>query len=147
MPVSALPPGFNNTQHGDWANIWPFKYIRPSWTAFGPRASQWWAKWREYPIVLFAYFGKGDARWEESNGAFAVRAPNHTIWFYNPGNFGPMYLSAIQYWCDWHVQLQWPLFFAFHWKTKTRVWYFRIGARRNADRFYDFPSAHFGDFN
>lgn len=144
MPLSALPPGFDNSQKGDW-NFWPLKYIRPSWTAFGPRAKERWAKWREFPIVLFAWFGPGDSRWEESNGLFAVRSTNKPVFFYKPWT---LYLSVIQYWCDWSIQLQWPLFFAVHWYNKNKkVHYFRIGARRNADRFYDFPSAHFGDFN
>lgn len=144
MPVSALPPGFDNTQKGDW-NFWPFKYIRPSWTAFGYRCTEWWAKWRKYPIVLLAVFGPGDSRWE--NDMFAIRSTNDTIVLYNPKYSTQFYLSAIQYWCDWHIQLQWPLFFAFHWNTKTRTWYFRIGARRNAQGFYDFPSGHWGDWN
>ena len=147
MPLDALPPNFNNKQTGDWANVWPFKYITPSITAFGPRSNHWWAKWRRNPIVLFSTFGSGDSRWE--NDMMTIRAQNKTIWWYNPGSDigSAFYLSAIQYWSSWHFQLQWPLFIAFHWSTKTRVLYFRIGARRNADIFYDCPSAHFGDWN
>lgn len=148
MPKDALPPNFLDEQTGDWKDIWPFKYLKPSLTAFGPRSNHWWARWREYPIVLFAVFGEGQSRWEESNGLFALQAPNKLLRYYNPGKNGPLYLSAIQYWCDWHVQLQWPFFFAFHVKMfNNKIWYFRIGARRNADRFYDFPSAHIGDWN
>lgn len=145
MPLDALPDGFNNKQTGDLKDTFILKWIKPSWTAFGPRCKEWWARWREYPIILFAIFGAGESRWEESHGLFAIKALNSPIFCYKPK--GPVYLSVIQYWCDWHIQLQWPLFFAFHFKTRTRVWYFRIGARRNADWFYDFPSAHIGDWN
>lgn len=143
MPLSALPPGFDNKQKGDW-NFWPFYYIKPSLTAFGPLAIEWWAKWRRYPITLFAMFGPGESRWESNKSEFRLRAVGATIWFFKP-TF--VYLSAIQYWCDWHIQIGWPLFFAFHFTYKRKVFYFRIGARRNADEFYDFPSAHCGDWN
>ncbi len=145
MPADALPEGFINKQRGDWSDVWPFKYIKPSWTAFGPRSRTFGCCWREFPIVLVAVFGRGESRWEQSDGLFAVRSVNTPVFMFWPMN---MYLSTIQYWCDWSVILQWPLYFSFHWYTKNKkVRFFRIGARRNADRFYDFPSAHWGEFN
>jgi hypothetical protein len=136
MPLSALPKDFNNTQTGDWANIWPFKYITPSWTAFGPRCTEWWAKWRPVPIMLLE------------------RSYPHQPARFETDEFGT-YASAIQYWYKWSFQLQWPLFFAAHYYIDpvpaapmraggTRVFFVRIGARRNADGFYDFPSAYVG---
>lgn len=143
-PLDALPDGYDNSQKGDW-NFWPFKYIKPSWTAFGYRSKHWWSCWRKMPVTIFAAFGSGYSRWETSEGEFAIRSTNKTVWFYTPSM---VYLSAIQYWCSWSIQIGWPFFFAIHCTLfNNRVWYFRIGARRNADGFFDFPSAHIGDFN
>ena len=153
MPKSALPEGFDNSQKGDW-NFWPFRYLKPSLTAFGPRCTERWAKWREFPIRLF-FRGKGAVRWENTDGSVTGigTATQYTV----VGNFkaGQLYISAIQYWCKWHVQIQWPLFFAAHYYLdelpvfparagERRVLSVRIGARRNADGFYDFPSAYIG---
>jgi hypothetical protein len=165
MPKDALPPGFNNAQTGDWSKIWPFKYITPSWTAFGPRCKEWWAAWREFPVALVSLKGEGPWRSEPTDGSDngvgetvqEALAPKvllrDSAFVPNPGN--QRYLSSIQYWAKWSVMLQWPLFFAVSYYldpvplfpilpgTK-RVLYFRIGARRNAQGFYDFPSAYVG---
>lgn len=165
MPFDALPPGFDNSQKGDW-NFWPFRYIRPSLTAFGPRCTEWWAKWREFPTILFAKRGKGPWRSELTDGyqqyaAETLDQLKPLVYVLRGRQFGAehVYLSAIQYFCRWHIQFQWPLFFAIHWYKKStdvpeypnkptvQPIYFRIGARRNADGFYDFPSAHIGGWN
>lgn len=70
------------------------------------------------------------------------------------------YLSRIQYWTRWHVQLQWPFCFAFHiyWRAKDvprspskaaamtikKMLYVYIGAHYDADAVYWFPSGYIG---
>ena len=153
MPVSALPPGFNNQQTGDWKNIWPFKYITPSWTAFGPRCTEWWAKWRPYPVLLFGLHSSDPWRLEaDDKPEFATSAFKRCEICEPIPNW---YISAIQYWTKWSVQVQWPLHVAAHYYLdevpkypehagERRALFIRIGARRNADGFYDFPSAYVG---
>lgn len=157
MCESALPDGFKKKAAGtntDWDNGIQ-KYWNKAWFAYGPRDKHWYHRWREMPIVLFALFGKGDSRWETSGGELKVRSPNVPILWFRPWNF---YLSRIQYWCRWHVQLQWPLFFSchFYWKAKSvppytsdtdtdgKLFYFYIGAHRDADKVYWFPSFYMG---
>lgn len=106
-------------------------------TAFGPRDVHWIHRWRELPVVLFAVFGPGDSRWEESNGLFAIRAKNDPVFWHWPQ---VVYLSRVQYWCDWHIQVQWPLFICAHWHG----WMFYVGAKRDADKVYWMPSIFIG---
>ena len=154
MPKSALPDGFAETAAGtgtDWDNSLQ-RWIKKSWFAYGPRATQWWAKWREIPMPLLAIFGPGFSRWETSGGELALRAPNDTLLFYTRP---ALVLSVIQYWAKWSFQIQWPFFIAFHcyidampaYPAKAgdrRVLYFRFGARRDADKVYWFPSFFIG---
>ena len=166
MPTSALPPGFNNTQTGDWKNIWPFKYITPSWTAFGPRCTEWWAKWREFPVVLVALKGAGVWRSEPTDGrdngiGETVSVALHPAQLFRDNSWiveapeRQRYISVIQYWAKWSIIVQWPFSIAISYyldptpafpilPAAKRVLFFRIGARRNADGFYDFPSAYIG---
>lgn len=153
MCESALPEGFHDQSNGtgtDWDN--PIqKYWKHSWFAYGPRDKHWYHRWRELPIVLFALFGEGQSRWESSGGELAVRSLNTNIYLHYPNVF---YLSRIQYWCRWSVQLQWPLFFACHFyfkdeltpgtNTDGKLFFFYIGAHRDADRVYWFPSGYIG---
>lgn len=154
MPRSAMPPhlqalsGWAGTDWDTWYQRWMirFKYL----TAFGPRATEWWAKWRDYPITLFARSSNESYRLEDDFTDLRWWG-DEPIW-----NGTSWYLSAIQYWSKWHVQLQWPLFFACHYyidpvpcypakaSSKHRVFYFRIGARRDADRVYWMPSLFIG---
>ena len=72
-------------------------------------------KWREFPIVLFAFSGGGPLRWETTDGnKQSVGESQNLIWItsaHNPDG-DQVWLSRCQLWCLWHVQLQWPLFFA-----------------------------------
>ena len=142
MCLSALPPHLDtleeiynafpdDSQYGGW---WGrlYKWFRKetkAMTSFGPRDVHWYHRTRDLPITLFAIFGEGAARWEESNGFFAIRAKNDTVIWYWPQ---VVYLSRVQYWCDWHIQIQWPLFLNFHfWK-----WQGYVGLKRDADRVF-----------
>ncbi len=155
MPKSALPNGFHETASGtgtDWDN--PVQgWIKKSWFAYGPRATEWWARWRAKPKPLFAIKGKGEWRYEQDG----VDEDDH-------GDMSPLtivtddgewYLTCIQYWCKWHFQIQWPLFIAFHYYFDEtpihpnnyggkRMIYIRFGARRDADKVYWFPSIFVG---
>lgn len=132
MPWSALPPHKNRPQYWDgyddddhWYTKWR-KQVK-GWFAFGPRATERWARFREFPITLVAFFGPGESRWE--NDVMAVRSVNKPVFLFHPTAF---YLSRVQYWTDWHVQLQWPLFFGCHFAR----YQFYIGFKRDADRVY-----------
>ena len=148
MPFSALPDHLNPKINPEaWKgtdddNFWMRWRIKlKGWFAYGPRATELWAKWREFPIVLTALFGNGESRWEESNGLFAIRSVNKSIfWCYSR----TVYLSRIQYWCNWSFQIQWPLFIAFHIKYKGKLLYCYLGAARDADKIYWFPAAFLG---
>jgi hypothetical protein len=71
--------------------------------AFGPRAKEEWARFRELPITLFKSGGEGFWRYEDSTGS---KQFTHQYAF--------SYLSRIQPWIRWSVFLNWPLFFHFH---------------------------------
>lgn len=132
MPWSALPPHINEPNEWDgkddddhWYTSWR-KQVK-GWFAFGPRATEWWARWRELPITLFAVFGPGESRWE--NDFMAIRAENAPVILFDPTSF---YLSRVQYWCKWHIQIQWPLFICVHYGG----WMGYIGFKRDADKVY-----------
>lgn len=174
MPKSALPPHLDTPEEWkgtDW-DTWYQRWMLTikHWFAYGPRAKEWWAKWREYPILLAGYFA-GDCRQETRDGSAETRYGTGFMTDLKPSlwkrrNYVPKdpkrryYVSPIQYWCKWHIQIQWPFFFAFHYtfgrvpkfpkrpNNKHKVLYFRIGARRDSDRVYWFPSLFIGlDFN
>jgi hypothetical protein len=158
MPWSALPPHIDNPS--EWGGTdWDTRYQR--WMlkfkgifAFGPRATEWWAKWRELPIVLFCFKVGGAWRWEASDGSFELQSNGE-----QPST--STYLSTIQYWSRAHIAVQWPLHLTFHvyWNEKDvpkpferprkdcsirHMIFFRFGARRDADRVYWFPAIFFG---
>jgi hypothetical protein len=165
MCKDAMPEWIQDQAKGtgtDWDN--PIqKYWHKSWFAYGPRSSNKWCKWREYPRTLFAirskfgFFRVEGEGWERDS-SFA--AGNYDRILFNrflqvERNFlvencilhkkDPGYLSAIQYWCKWHFQIQWPFFIAFHYKiTDKYIFYFHFGARRDADKVYWFPSLFLG---
>lgn len=150
MPWSALPDHIDepeewNNRDDDqhWYTRWR-KSVK-GWFAFGPRATEWWARFRTWPITLFAWFGEGESRWE--NDIFALRSVNDSVYLYN-SKPNKVYLSRVQYWIRWHVQLAWPLFFCFHfyWKNedvgsypvrpRLKGWAGYIGFKRDADLVY-----------
>lgn len=173
MPKSALPPWYHEKAAGtgtDWDN--PVQgWIKKAWFAYGPRATGW-AKWREFPITLFAVRSEEgtfrietetyerDSSWADwhnrksfvlENNIRLVRWPKEEQREIVRG-----YLSAIQYWSKWHIQIQWPFFVAFHYyigevpkypekaTANNKVFYFRFGARRDADKVYWWPSLFLG---
>lgn len=154
MPIDALPEGFKDQAAGtntDWNN--PIqKYWHKSWFAYGPRSSHWWAKWREFPITVFAIRGDGVFRVEDDKCDFPFGITFRKIFWWEHKD---KYLSAIQYWTKWGFQLQWPFHIQAHYYIderprypeqagNRRVFYFRIGARRDADKVYWFPSLFIG---
>lgn len=165
MPISAMPEWIKDQAEGtntDWNN--PIqKYWHKSWFAYGPRATEWWAKWREVPKTLFAVFGEGFTRfetetWDRDSGDDMTISTDRR-WYILDGDFGNYYLSRIQYYLRWHVQFQWPLMVAFHVYPKAedvpvpgqprpntdgKLWFFYFGAHRDPDKVYWFPSAYLG---
>lgn len=163
MPKSALPEHINEakewkgTDWDTWYQRWMLRFKH--WFAYGPRATEWWAKWREFPITLFAAAGKGYWRFEsedwtrDSSYSYSISTAGmrNLLW----EHFEDEYLSAIQYWTKWHVQIQWPFYIGFHLYFDTvpqpyehyrgrRVFFFRAGARRDADKVYWFPCIFIG---
>lgn len=161
MPKSALPPHINephewagkdDDQH--WYTSWR-KYVK-GWMAFGPRATEKWARWRDIPKVLWAMKGNGYWRFESDgkpDGWSNVEDPR--TWLKdNPG----YYLSRNQYWCESHQAISWPLFYSAHrYKdpkdvipagTKEdrdgKILMFYAGAKRDADRVFWFPAVYPG---
>lgn len=134
MPKSALSERLQtkeNWEGTDWDN--PFqKWMIPlkGWFAYGPRAKEWWAKWREYPKTIFAILGKGSIRienedWErDSAREYSDPGIRHVLFnlepvmFYEFGKLGTVmsqgYLSRVQYYTRWSFQIQWPFMIAFH---------------------------------
>ncbi len=173
MTRSALPEHLNDPEEiensfpddkqfgeGFFGRIYTWFHKRTKvWTAFGPRATEWWACWREFPITICAFSGNGYLRWETTDGKkVSIGESQNVLWImsaHNPDG-DRVYLSAINYWCRWSIQLQWPLFFAIHLYFKDppsfpnkpiddrKMIYFRMGARRDADKVYWFPSLFFG---
>lgn len=162
MPWSAVPdhlnPHINPTAwKGTDQDVWWKRWLIPykGWMAFGPRATEKWARFREVPYTLFARKGKGYYRLESSDGhrEWGVHDITETIWFDSNEEVPPIYLSRSQYWTKWHIQLQWPLFVAFHiyWRLRDvpsfpdrpredlsilHMFQFQIGFKRDADKVY-----------
>lgn len=117
MPKSALPPHLQDIEnhfpddkqfgYGSFGRLYTwFNQTTKTWFAFSYRCTEWWARWRKYPKVLFAVGGKGLWRYEsESQPDFLTdylkNRPNH-------------YLSRIQKYKRWHVAVQWPLIVSAH---------------------------------
>lgn len=178
MPRSALnerlndPANWKGTDDDNWFMRWriPLKGL----FAYGPRATQWWAKWREYPKTLLAIRSRQgvfraetegwerdsswdsvwDIRWLFNDDVYAYRELEVPIVEYKQG-----YLSRIQYYARWHFQIQWPFMIAFHFyfkakdvpkygeprpNTDSKLFYFYFGAHRDSDKVYWFPSAFAG---
>lgn len=152
MPRSALPEHINEAHEWDgkdddqhWYTKWrkSVKHLM----AFGPRAKESWARWREVPKILFCAKGRGPWRWEYFDGSDT-----------GPMITGKHYVTRCQLWTRWHIALQWPLFFSCHFYPKAsdvipagqredrdgKLWLFYIGAKRDADRVYWFPAFYIG---
>jgi len=152
MPWSALPEHINDPEEWegtDWDNRWQRWMLQiKGWFAYGPRAKEWWAKWRPVPKDLINI----NATRKETVSSLE----GDTVTIYK-------YTSVIQYWSRWHLLIQWPLHVSFHvfWRKKTvpkkpetrdfKIWemiYIRFGARFDNDQVYWFPSFFIGgDFN
>lgn len=133
MPWSALPPHIDSPD--EWTgkdddDHWYTKWRKSvkGWFAFGPRATEKWARFREYPKVLFAWRGKGVWRYENDLMDAYSRGSRAFISFAPEG----WYLSRVQYRAKWHIALQWPLFLHGH----IGGWQFYVGFKRDADRVY-----------
>jgi hypothetical protein len=165
MPKSAMPEWIKDQAEGtgtDWDN--PIqKHFHKSWFAFGPRATEWWARWREFPITLLGLFGSGFVRFEtetwERDSSADMTVSSDTRWYVINGRFGNDYLSRVQYYLRWHVQVQWPLMVAAHFYTSAKdvpvpgqprpdtdgkLWFFYVGAHRDPDKVFWFPSGYLG---
>lgn len=116
MPWSALPEHLNTpakwagTDNDTWYARWTLQI--QGWFAMGPRATQWWARWKFPPKVLFKIGGKGPWRYEniESDIPTSVGDP---LSYYTV-------LSRCQYFKRWHIAVLWPLQIQAHayWRAK-----------------------------
>jgi hypothetical protein len=161
---------------GFFGNLWKrWNKATKHWDAFGPRSPKGFAfsmwppfvlmrKWREYPTTIFAWHGGGYLRLENTDSSIIVPMKLPKFIFFPrletsaASVMVPFYLSRIQPWVRWHIQLQWPLFFCFHWyKTqgdvqkegeyadrdgKLTMGY--VGAKRDGDRIFWYIAAYFG---
>lgn len=127
MPISAMPEHLNSreeieaafpddSQYGDgWFGRlykWYHKETK-TWFAFSYRCTEWWARWRKYPKVLFAVRGNGRWRFETPVSDFAT-----TEGMLVDMKWQSCYMSRIQYYCRWHIAIQWPLMVSFHFYPK-----------------------------
>lgn len=170
MPWSALPEHLNSpekwkgTDHDQWWGSRWLLYIK-GWFAFGPRAKESWARWREWPTTLFACFGEGPTRfetetWERGSERQMVQYTGN-LFAYKPPKIlrTPWYLSRLQLYTRWHFQIQWPFLIAFHWyfnkndvlkytgekqSVKGKWIYGYFGAHRDTDKYYMVCSAYLG---
>lgn len=131
MPLSALPPELQDVENHFpddeqfGTTTWYGRLYRwyqkttKTWFCFSYRCTEWWARWRKFPFVLFAIGGDGLWRYESENGDMTS---------YNQCKTGDgWYLSRVQYYKRWHVALQWPLMFSAHFYNKaedvpSRAW-------------------------
>lgn len=115
-----------------WYTKW--KKLVKALFAYHWKEWHWFGRIRKNPITLLAFFGEGESRWE--NDILAIRSVNKPIFFYNPGKTG-FYLSRVQYWTKWHLQLQWPLFICCSWKVnKTLTIGGYLGFKRDTDAYW-----------
>ena len=157
-----------------WYTRWR-KYVK-AWSAFGPRSPKGIAfafilfppfiipvlrKWREFPIVLVALSGGGPLRWESTDGSRESIGESQNVAFIKNAKDPEgqqVFLSRVQLWCRWHIQIQWPLFFCFHfYKNKNdilplgdkvdrdgKLFMAYWGAKRDADRVFWFVARYIG---
>lgn len=147
------PAAWKGTDHDNWLFRW-FIPLKLKYLCFGPRDTHKWHKWREWPFIVAAFKGKGLFRIENDFHDMAIRN-DYLLWAKPYGD----YLSRIQYWTRWHIQIQWPFFVAGHFyfkakdvpeygkprpETDGKLFYFYFGAHRDADKVYWIPSAYIG---
>lgn len=127
MPLSALPDHLNSREEieaafpddSQYGDNWFGRFYRwlnkatKTWFAFSYRCTEWWARWRKYPKVLFAVGGKGLWRYEYQNGVLLFDKIRTVF----NGGYTP-YLSRVQYYKRWHFSIQWPLLISFHFYPK-----------------------------
>jgi len=101
-----LFPGFYLLPFLVWFTGWSWWYLFPIGVI--PVARQW----RKVPKILFAI--KGDGVWRfEADG-------KPDLWSHldDPKEYlkehPDYYLSRMQLWSDWHIAIQWPIFFSYH---------------------------------
>lgn len=128
------------TDHDTWWMRW-FIPLKLKYCVFGPRDSHKWHKWREWPLCVFFLRGEGYTRLEDDKRDKRSTKKKLVM---EQSSEAKGYVSRIQKWCKWHVQLQWPLFFACHINIKGKPLYFYLGAHRDADKVYWIPSAYIG---
>lgn len=118
MTLSVLPERLRDKQA--WIKTdqhvwykWFWFQLKLKYFTFGPRAKEWWARFREYPITLIGLFGEGYSRWESSSGDKQDKGDVGLMLVANEEKMG-MYLSRIQPWSRYAIFINWPLFFHFH---------------------------------
>lgn len=132
MPWSALPEHLNSpekwkgTDWDTWYQRWMLKY--KGWFCFGPRATERWARWRDLPLTLLRIKGKGEWRYERDGTGFPIQSIRKM------GD--KWYLSRVQKWCTWSVQLMWPLCLIYHFPLFGGLVNGYLGFYRDADRVY-----------
>jgi hypothetical protein len=140
-PWSALPEHLNSPEEWDGKDddktglLGKFRKKYKGWFAFGPRATEKWARFRTFPIVLIALRGTGFWRTEDDRLPAERGEPQRLlIWRVMDWNaYGHQcYVPRVQYWNKWHFALQWPLFLHAHYGS----WQFYAGFKRDADRVY-----------
>lgn len=119
MPKSALPEHLQDIENNFpddeqfGTNTWYgrlycwYQKTTKTWFAFSYRCTEWWAKWRKYPKVLFAIGDNYPWRMEGINETVRLNPKSANI---EQG----MYLSRVQYYKRWHIAVQWPLMVSFH---------------------------------
>ena len=139
-PRSALPPNYAiGSDNQNW--LMRQKKKVQIWLAAGPRVPRGFFKWREFPVTLFAIKGRGDWRYENTDGT-RLSVTSSTGY----------YLSRIQCWCHWSFAIQWPLYIQFHWIYHqkdvvepptyrsafgiTKMFTLGIGFKRDSDKIY-----------
>lgn len=156
MPKSALPERLQDPANwkGTDDDVWYMRWRIPlkGLFAYGPRATEKWARWREYPLTLFKRKGRGDWRLENDQEEMLWNGLNRNL------ISSDYYLSRVQYYTRWHFQIQWPFMIAFHFyfrakdvmpygtrqNVDNKLFYFYFGAHRDTDKVYWFPSAFLG---
>lgn len=144
MPKSALPERLQDVENhfpdDDQYNHVPvfgklyrwYQKTSKTWFCFSYRCTEWWAKWRPFPKVLFAIKSKegyfrietGYPDGSSKDCAYDARYIwNENVWHVDNSDphtdvFSEGYLSRIQYWCRWHFAIQWPLMVSFHFYPK-----------------------------
>lgn len=128
MPRSALPPHLNDPEEienafpddSQYGNGWFGKAYRwfnkktKTWFAFSYRCTEWWARWRKYPKVLFAIKGKGKWRVEfVDKQDLGNNTHSSEIIFNDTFAYGG-YLSRIQPYSKWHFAILWPFIINSH---------------------------------